>query len=127
MAFRPLAPALLLSLCALLAGCADSFDSHAITVAQANEVEKASGPDGKTGPCDGDGILSYTLARKEGSLRILVADQTGAIVHDTGELDGAPDGFSSGTKDALTGPAGTWTVSVERSAFTGSYTVSVTC
>ena len=127
MAFRPVPSALLLSLAVLLAGCADSFQGQSITVRQANEVEQASGPDGKTGSCDGDGTMTYTLTRKEGSIRILVADQDGALLHDSGTLDGAPDGFSSGSADTIHGAPGTWTLSVEREGFTGSYTVSVDC
>ena len=127
MAFRPLLPALLLSLAALLAGCADTFDGKTIKVNQAAEVTGASGPDGNTGDCDGDGSLAYTLSRREGSIRILVADQDGNLLHDSGMLDAAPDGFSSNSAVAVSGPAGVWTVSVERTAFTGSYNVAVTC
>jgi hypothetical protein len=129
MAFRPLPSALLtsLALAILLSGCADSLHGDAITVKQAAEVEQASGPDGNTGTCDGDGALSYTMTRRAGSLRILVADEQGNLLHDSGELDGAPDGFGSGAAQTIAGPAGVWTVSVEREGFTGSYTVSVSC
>jgi len=127
MAFRPPTPALLLSLAALLAGCADSFDPQSITVRQAEEVDQASGPDGETGSCDGDGTLTYTLTRRAGTVRILVADQSGALLHDSGSLDAAPDGFASGSMDQVEGTPGTWTLSVEREGFTGSYTVSLAC
>lgn len=127
MAIRALLPALLLSCAALLAGCADSLDTNAITVKQVNEVESASGPDGNTGECDGDGILSYTLARRAGTVRILVADEDGQILHETGEMDAAPDGFDSEQAVKVNGAPGVWTVSVERTAFTGSYTVSIAC
>ena len=127
MARRPLIPALLLSLTALLAGCADSFDGKTITVKQEAEVEGASGPDGSTGDCDGDGNLAYTLSRRSGTIRILVADESGNLIHDSGELNAAPDGFAGDSGMKLAGPAGTWTVSVERTDFTGSYAVSVAC
>lgn len=127
MAFRPLSLASLLSLAALLAGCADSFDGQSITVRQASEVEAASGPDGTTGSCDGDGTLTYTMTRRAGTVRILVADESGALLHDSGSLDGAPDGFASGSAQTVKGPAGTWTLSVEREGFTGSYTASIAC
>lgn len=127
MASRPVLPALLLSLTVLLAGCADTFDGKTITVNQETEVEGASGPDGSTGDCDGDGSLTYTLTRKSGTIRILVADEAGNILHDSGALDAAPDGFAGDSGKRIDGPAGTWTVSVEREAFTGSYAVSVAC
>lgn len=127
MAFRPLRPALLLSLAALLAGCADPFDGKTITVTQEEEVEDASGPDGNNGDCDGDGNLAYTLSRKAGTIRILVADESGNLIHDSGDLNAAPDGFAGESGTKLSGPAGTWTVSVERSDFTGSYAVTVAC
>lgn len=127
MASRPILPALLLAFTALLAGCADTFDGKTITVKQEAEVEGASGPDGTTGDCDGDGSLTYTLTRKSGTIRILVADEAGNLLHDSGALDARPDGFAGDSGKQITGPAGTWTVSVEREAFTGSYAVSVAC
>lgn len=129
MARRPLAPALLtsLALAALLAGCADSFDGKTMAVTQEAELSGASGPDGATGECDGDGNLSYTMARRAGTLRILVADAQGNLVHDTGSLDAAPDGFAAQNAIRVSGPAGQWTLSVERDGFTGTYNVAVTC
>lgn len=127
MAIRPLLPALLLSATALLAGCTDPLDGKTMTVQQQSELEGATGPDGTTGECDGDGNLAYTLSRRAGTIRILVADSNGALVHDSGELNGAPDGFAGDSTTPLKGPAGTWTVSVERLNFTGSYTVTVAC
>ena len=129
MAPRPSMPALLTSvvLAALLAGCADAVDGKKLEVAQAAEVTAANGPDGTTGDCDGDGSLSYTMARRAGSLRILVADANGNLVHDTGMLDAAPDGFAGRSAIGLEGPAGQWTLSVERTGYTGTYTVSVAC
>lgn len=127
MAVRPLLPALLLSATALLAGCADSFDGKTITVQQDAAVEGAMGPDGATGDCDGDGNLAYTLTRRAGTIRIYVTDAEGGLAHDSGELDAAPDGFAGDSTTPLAGPAGTWSVSVDRSNFTGSYTVTVAC
>lgn len=127
MAVRPFLPALLLSTAALLAGCADSFDGKTITVQPEGELEAASGADGATGDCDGDGNLAYTLSRRAGTIRIYVTDAEGAVVHDSGELNGAPDGFAGDSATSLKGPAGTWTVSVEHTGFTGSYTVTVAC
>ena len=129
MAQRPSLPALLssLALAALLAGCADAVDGKTLSVNQAAEVSSASGPDGATGECDGDGNLSYTLARRAGSIRILVADGNGNILHDTGMLDAAPDGFAGKSAIGVEGPAGDWTLSVERDGFTGTYNVAVAC
>ncbi len=129
MAKRPPLPALLLSLAAatLLAGCADAFDGKTIEVAQAAEVTAATGPDGSAGDCDGDGSLSYTMARRAGSIRILVADGEGNLLHDTGMLDAAPDGFAGESAVPLSGPAGQWTLSVERTGYTGTYSVSIAC
>ena len=129
MAERPSLPALLssLALAALLAGCADSLDGKTIKVAQAAEVESASGPDGRTGDCDGDGRLSYTMSRRAGSLRILVADADGNLLHDSGMLDAAPDGFAGRSALKVEGPPGEWTLSVERTGYTGTYTVVVAC
>lgn len=129
MAPRPSTPALLtsLALAALLAGCADAVDGETLKVAQASDVTAANGPDGTSGDCDGDGSLSYTMARRAGSLRILVADANGDLVHDTGMLDAAPDGFAGQSAIGLAGPAGQWTLSVERNGYTGTYSVSVAC
>ena len=129
MARRPAMPALLtsLALAALLSGCADAVDASTLSVNQAAEVSSASGPDGATGACDGDGNLSYTMARRAGSIRILVADGNGNIVHDSGMLDAAPDGFAGQSAIQVEGPAGQWTLSVEREGFTGTYSVTVAC
>ena len=129
MAQRPALPALLtsLALAALLAGCADAVDRETLKVAQAADVTAANGPDGTTGACDGDGSLSYTMARRAGSIRIMVADANGNLVHDSGMLDAAPDGFAGQSAIGVEGPAGDWTLSVERTGYTGTYSVSVAC
>ena len=67
------------------------------------------------------------MSRRAGTIRILVADEAGAILHDSGDLDAAPDGFAGDSATPVEGPAGQWTVSVERNGFTGSYAVTVAC
>lgn len=126
MAFRPLVPASLLLLAALLGGCADTFSASTIAVTQEAEVADANGPVGQTGECDGDGSLSYTMSRRSGVLKILVADADGNVLYDSGPLDAAPDGFDGKTAP-VEGPAGPWSVSVEREGFTGTYSVAVSC
>lgn len=127
MAVRPLLPALLLSLSALLAGCADAFQGTTLAIKQESELAAASGLDGETGECDGDATLAYTMTRRAGALRIMVSDDDGAILYDSGELTAAPEGFEGRTVPDVEGPAGVWSLSVERLGYTGTYTVTVAC
>ena len=54
--------------------------------------------------------------------------QRGAVLAD-GKVVEKDDvsGTASGTLEDLRGPAGTWTLTVERTAFAGSYSVRLTC
>jgi len=106
----------------VLAGCAGSA---AVTLEQEGLVN-ASGKDRKTVDCaSGEAKLTYKVAGTAGKVKIQVddANEDGPRPLDKDEVQGS----ANGEVDGLKGTAGTWSLTVDRSGFSGDYTVTLTC
>ncbi len=103
-------------------GCAGS--AVTITVEQTQEASKLQGPASASGTCKTDGQLAVSYSMGEGSLRITVKDAQGGTPYDSGTL---PKATAQSFGQTIHGAPGTWTVTAERSAFTGSYAIQVVC
>ncbi len=103
-----------------LAGCSSA---PSVTVEQ-NGLSSASGKDSKTLDCSsGKGSIAYTTTGTAGKIHISLKDQADGKIIDKDDVSGS----ASGTLADLRGAAGTWTLTVERSSFSGSYSVRLTC
>lgn len=105
-----------------LAGCASA---SSVTLEQEG-LANASGKDRKTLDCpSGEGKVTYTVDGTAGKIKIQVddANEEGPRPMDKDEIQGK----ATGEVGDLVGDAGTWTLTVDRSDFTGDYKVTLTC
>lgn len=109
-----------LALAFLLSGCASS--SGVIQVVDGH-VTAASGSRNASGSCDSDALVQVTGSGQSGSIRVRVTDGSGTEVWSSGSLSGS----SVSQSIDVEGAKGTWTIEVQRFAYTGSYTAQVVC
>jgi hypothetical protein len=121
MVVRALVPAFALLAVAVLAGCSSSGGGSVIQIAE--HVTAATGPRTASGECDGTALVQASGSGTSGSFRMRVTDGSGKQVYDSGSMAGNGASQSLDVK----GAEGTWTVIVDRMAYSGSYSAQVVC
>ena len=122
---------LLISLAALLAGCANnaSTDSDSHGTASVSYNGNEVGTDDDSADCDDDATLTGTGSIDQGSIKVTVTDGNGAE-----QYSHEFDGDVTGDAEHMDGHEGQWTLTVVRSSgalvvgdFDGSYSFTLAC
>jgi len=104
----------------LLAGCSSG---GGVATLSEGAAQAAMGTNNAQANCSGSGMVSVSVAGQAGSVHFTVRDAANVQVYDSGLVSGN----SASTSQSFTVKAGTWTLQVQRNAFTGSYSATMTC